>query len=123
MDIQEVLKRFAMIASLTVEEAAPWITLCEDCICEIKKHVKKGVDLENKERQLNAAAAALSFYKYTLYRASGAGMDSFTAGDISIKSEKKTSVQMAYNVWTEARSCVCDLLEDDGFIFERIDSI
>ena len=123
MDTQEVLKRFAMIASLTVEEAAPWITLCEDSICEIKKHVKEGVDMESKERQLNAAAAALSFYKYTLYRASGTGMDSFTAGDISIKSEKKASVQMAYNVWTEARSCVCDLLEDDGFIFERIDSI
>lgn len=123
MNTQEVLSRFAIMANLTIEEASIWTTLCEDTIEELQKHIKDGIDEEKSARQLNAAAAALSFYKYTLYRASGMGMDAFSVGDISIKGDKKLSVQTAYKVWQEAKGSICDLIVDDGFIFEEIRAI
>ena len=123
MNIQEILERFALIANLTLEEASPWYRTCEDAMYEIESKLKPNVDKETNGRRLNIAAAALGFYKYVLYRASGCGMDSFSAGDINIKSDKKTSVDMAYKVWQDAKRNVADILEDDNFLFERIEEI
>ena len=123
MDIQEILERFAMIANLTLEEASPWCRICEDAMCEIESSLKPDADKATSERRLNIAAAALGFYRYVLYRASGSGMDAFSAGDINIKSDKKSSVETAYKVWQEAKGNIADLLKDDNFLFGRIGEI
>lgn len=120
MDLQEVLDRFGLIANLSSDEVAPWEPICEDSILEIESHLKENIDQEANSRRLEAAAAALSFYKYSLYRASGSGMESFTAGELRIKTNSTESVKIAYKVWQEAKSSICDLLIDENFIFERI---
>jgi len=122
LDIQEVLERFSIIAGLSIDQAAPWITICKESIEQIESKIKEGVDKQACSRRLSSAAAALSFYRYTMYKASGGGLESFTAGDISIKNDKKTSLQIAFRVWRDARSSVADLLNDDEFVFERTEN-
>ena len=123
MDIQEVLERFSIIAGLSIDQAAPWTFLCSESIEQIRKHIKEGIDVSKHSRRLGAVAAALAFYRYIMYKGSGGGLESFTAGDISVKNDKKTSLQVAFAVWRDARSSVADLLNDEDFVFERIESI
>lgn len=120
MNLQMVLKRFSIITSIELDESSSWITLCKDSIEEIKSHLRKGIDAEAHSHRLEVAAATLAFYKYTLYRSSTPGMESFAAGELRIKSDPDTSVKMAYRAWQEAKSSIADLIEDDSFIFERI---
>ncbi len=120
MNLQETLERFSIIANLSMDEVSPWIPLCEDACEEIKNHLKKEVSAEENSRRLNVAAAALAFYRYVLYKASGGGMESFAAGELRIKTNAPASVKMAYNVWKDAKNAIADLLKDDEFVFERI---
>lgn len=120
MNLQNIVKRFAIIANISLEEAFPWTEICEEAADEIKAHLKNDVDETEHHRRLDAAAAALGFYRYVLYRASGGGMESFTAGEIRIKSDAKTSVKMALAVWKDAKRSIADLLNDDDFMFETI---
>ena len=118
--LQEVLDRFALIANLSADEVTPWIETCEDSISEIESNLRENIDQELNSRRLEAAAAGLSFYKYSLYRASGAGMESFSAGELRIKTNSSENVKIAYKAWQEAKNSIYDLLKDNNFVFERI---
>lgn len=120
MDIQQVLSRFSLIANLKTEEAQPWLPICNEAIDYVLEHLKPHVNEEKDSRRLITAAAALAFYRYSLYRASGSGMDSFSAGDIRITENKKETVQSAFAVWCEAKGAISDLLLDDQFLFEKV---
>lgn len=120
MDLNEILKRFALIADLSTEEAAIWSPICNDAMLELTHKLKSDADTDANAWRLNAAAASLAFYRYTLYRASGSGMDAFSAGDIKITPEKQIAVKAAYAAWCEARNELADLLVDDEFLFEQV---
>ncbi len=120
MDLYEIIKRFSIISGLSSDEIAPWTSLCEDACMEIRKNLRENVVEEDHSRRLNAAAAALAFYRYILYRCSGGGMEAFTAGEIRIKTDSKVTAKMAYNIWMDAKRSVSDLLQDNEFMFERI---
>ncbi len=120
MKLQNIVKRFSIIANISFEEAFPWTEVCEEAADEIRRHLKSEIDETEHHRRLEAAAAALAFYRYVIYRASGGGMESFTAGEIKIKSDAKTSVKMALAVWKDAKHSIADLLNDDDFMFETI---
>ncbi len=120
MDLQEILERFSIITNLSMDEVSPWIPLCEDASQEIERNLKEGANTGENSRRLNAAVAALAFYRYVLYRASGGGMESFTAGELRIRTNSQVNVKIAYEVWMGAKSAIADLLVDDNFMFERI---
>ncbi len=120
MNLQNIVKRFAIIANISFEEAFPWTEICEEAADEIRTHLKSNISENDHSRRLDAAAAALAFYRYVLYRASGGGMESFTAGEIRIKTDAKTSVKMALAVWKDAKHSIADLLNDDDFMFETV---
>lgn len=120
MDLQEILERFSLISGLTPEEVSPFTLILEESKNEIESKILDGVDKTAESRRLNAAAAALGFYKYILYKASRSGMESFSAGDITIKKSDITAVNLARSVWNEAKCAVSDILKDDDFLFEQI---
>ena len=120
MDLQEILQRFSLISSLTEGEASIWLPLLTDAKEEIESKLKNNVDTQAEARRLNVAAAALGFYKYSLYRASGVGLGSFSAGDLSINFNNK-DLSIASNIWSEAKASICDLLEDESFLFMEIE--
>lgn len=117
MNVQEVLSRFALLAGLTAEESAPWLPVCGEAVQEINGRVKTGVDTVSQSGRLCVLAAAFAFYRYTLYRGSGAGMESFQAGDVTVSSDWQKNVQTAREMWNETAACAADLLQDSGFIF------
>lgn len=120
MDIQEILKRFALIASLSDEEVSPWLPICSEAEEDIRRMLKDPLAEEQNGMRLNAAAAALVYYRYTVYRASGEGMNDFAAGDIKVTIDKKTMVDLAYRVWLDAKALILDLINDNEFLAERV---
>lgn len=120
MDLQEILTRFALIANLNLEEAAPWITICNEAASQLRSKLKDPDSEDKNSERLNAAAAALSFYKYTIYRSSGLGMNNFSIGDIRINSDSKISIDTAKSILDDAMSDIHDLLLDNDFLFKRM---
>ncbi len=121
MNIEAVIERFSIVAKLSIEETSPWIEICKDSVGEIKNNLKNNADTESNSRRLESAAAALSFYKYALYRASVSGMEYFSAGELKIKNDPNSSVKIAATIWKEAKNSIADLLADNDFAFERIE--
>lgn len=120
MNLQTILERFVLISGITEDEICEYIPMCEDAQEEITSNLKSNVDTAPYERKLNMAAATLTFYKYTLCRASGGNAESFAAGELRIKNNLQSNVNMAYRLWLEAKKAIAPILEDTDFLFERI---
>ena len=108
MNLEIVVQRFSVIANIEIEDSSKWIPICGESMEEIKMHLKEGVDEEKNAHRLEVAAAALALYKYTLFTATTLTTESFTAGEIKIKTDPNTSVKMATNVWQEAKKSLSD---------------
>lgn len=120
MNPQDILDRLALMAGLSDEEAAALLPLCGEAAADLRRALRPGVNEQTQSGRLTAAAAALAYYRYTLFRAPGGGWESFTAGDISVRQDGKTAVLLTKQVWLDAQSAVADLLEDDGFCFRQV---
>ena len=120
MNPEEVLERFAMIANISVTEGSPWILLCEEACEEIKRKLKENVNINEHSRRLSTAAASLAFYRYAVYINASGNTESFSAGELHIKTDAKSTVKLAYSVWIDAKYAISDLLKDEEFTFERI---
>ena len=120
MNLEIVVQRFSVIANIEIEDSSKWIPICGESMEEIKMHLKEGVDEEKNAHRHEVAAAALALYKYTLFTATTLTTESFTAGEIKIKTDPNTSVKMATKVWQEAKKSISDLIKDENFVFERI---
>lgn len=105
---------------MSLEESGLWAETCEDAACEIRRHLRSGVDENKHHRRLEAAAAVLAFYRHVIYRASGGGMHEFTAGEIKVRADAKVSANLALMVWKDAKHSIADLIDDDEFMFETI---
>ena len=120
MDLQIILKRFTLYASLTDAEAAPWLPLVSDAAHDVHRMCRCSAPDDAQINRLERAAAALAFYRYTLYRASGVGMEDFRAGDIEVSADKAAAVEFAERVWREEQGRASDLLNDGDFLFRRV---
>ena len=115
MGIDEIMKRFAVLAGLTEEEAAPWQPLCEDALVRIQSQCREDVDTAEQSGLLCAAVSALAFYQYSL-RNTVTETEDFTAGDIRI-SQKTGDSSGAKALWEDAREQIAPLLRDKTFYF------
>lgn len=114
-----MLKRFSIISGLTLLEAADFEEIVKWACSEIKRKIRNNIDEQSESARLNAAAAALAFYKYTLYKSSRDEADSFSAGDVSIKCSGKNILDRAYKIFEQEKANASDLLIDDEFLFSR----
>lgn len=121
MAIADVKAKFAKLTGLSaLDVTTNWVDVINEAISEIDSKLRSDVNKENVSARLEAAYAALSFYKYSLYNATeNSEIESFSAGDISIKCNKKVLVDEAYKFWQEAKNSIYDLLEDENFLFKR----
>lgn len=120
LDLNAILNRFAFLSGLTLDETALFIPICNDAKMEIQLKIKPHINESAESGRLEAAAAALSFYKYILHKASLQSTQSFSAGDVSIKEDIKQQLEGARSIWREARASVCDILQDDEFYFQKV---
>lgn len=115
MDIDEIMKRFAVLAGLTEEDAAVWRPLCEDALIRIQSQCREDVDTAEQSGLLCAAVSALAFYQYTL-RNNVTDTEDFSAGDIRI-TQKANSSSGAKALWEDAREQIAPLLRNPLFYF------
>ncbi len=122
MNPEEVLSRFLIIANIPLEEASSWIPLCAEASDEILRHLKNSVNPAEHMHRLTTSAAALAFYRYILYNVANGGAESFGAGELRIRTNTEVAIKNAYAVWLDAKRSIADLLNDEEFVFERINS-
>ena len=115
MDIDEIMKRFTVLAGLSEADAAPWQPLCEDALIRIQSQCREDVDTTEQSGLLCAAVSALAFYQYSL-RNTVTETEDFTVGDIRI-SQKTGSNNGAKALWEDAREQIAPLLQDPSFYF------
>ena len=120
MAVSDVKGRLSKLTGLTVSQITEnWGDIITEATNEIDSKLRDGVDKETVSNRLDVAYAALSFYKYSLYNAEDMTVESFSAGDVSLKCNKKALLDRACRVWQEAKTSICDLLEDENFLFKR----
>ena len=111
MRLNLILDRFSLISGLEPEKVSRWTPLCIDAKMQIEAMVKAGVDRDEEATvvRLSNCAAALAFYKYSLY-APDSNVESFTAGSVSIRLSE-TERERARGVWQEALESASDILD------------
>lgn len=113
---QDVLERFALLASLP--EPEEFLPLCGDAAAELSDAQRDSCGAEARGA-LVSAAAALAFYRWTLAQAA-AGAGSFSAGDVKVTADSGRASQ-ARRLWREAAAGAAPYLKDGGaFVFGRI---
>lgn len=115
MDISEVIEKFAILSGLRGDDISPWVYICEDSVEEIRGRLREGVDESKHNRELCAAAAALSFYKYVLCMS--------IRDDISEEHEYMSHAftkDLASTIWARYKSAITKLIIDNKFEFRGI---
>lgn len=123
MNLQTVFQKFSIIANIKVTDSSIYLPICEDSIAEIQIHLRNDIDAESdlNVHRLETAAATLALYKHTLYTStSSTNMESFSAGELKIKTNTNSAVKSAFQAWQHAKNSIRDLLIDETFVFERI---
>ena len=121
LDVFDALKHLTDVSDNNYQQT---LDLCRQCFESLKKELKN--DAEPSDPRVINAAAANAFYMLCLKEknASGDGVTSFKAGDVSITQESadidgKIKVAEAFCERTGRR--LIPLLEDSGFFAGKID--
>lgn len=112
MDLQEILRRYAQLAGLTEEEAAAYTGLCGWARDDIAARLLRSPEGQGEEGVLNAAAAALAYYRNCLSLA--ARSEDMKAGDLSVTTDRQAVAACAFSLWKEAEAQAALLLDDRG---------
>lgn len=120
MDIEKIVERFALLSSLSLEEASTFTYICNDANNEIVSKLLPNIDFNLHSERLIAAAAALSLYRYMQLKALSQTTESFSAGDITVKENTIQAVKIAFEIWLEEKAKIADLLQDNDFVFWRV---
>ncbi|MBR1779265.1 MAG: hypothetical protein IJ758_02025 [Clostridia bacterium] len=121
MAVADIEKRFSVLSGLSLAEVSVnFDEIITEATAEIESKLRESVDKDAERVRLDTAIAALSFYKYALYNTQDCEMESFAAGDVSIKHSSRALLDRASRIWQEAHNSICDLLIDENFLFKRI---
>lgn len=120
MDLEKIVERFALLASLSKEESEAFTYICNDAKNELISKLLPNTDTTMHSERLIAAAAALSLYRYMQVKALSQTTESFSAGDITVKENMNRAVDVAYEIWQSEKAKIADILKDDAFAFWRV---
>ena len=123
MNLQTVFQKFSIISNIKITDSSKYLPICEDSINEIQIHLRNDIDAESdfNLNRLETAAATLALYKHILYTSTApTSMESFSAGELKVKTNTSSAVKSAYQAWQHAKNSIRDLLIDETFVFERI---
>lgn len=114
-----VLSRFRQLLEISDEEAEKFLPLCVVNLHKIKTRLREDVDMDDV--RITEAAAALTYYDYTV-RLSSASEDftSFKAGDITVSKTKSSLTENAEKIKKNALLELTPLMCDTSFIFLNI---
>lgn len=118
MNLLAIQERFLCLSGLSPQEAQAWLGLCEEARQELSAQVLR--EEESAATLLNAAAAALAFYRFTVAQSSGTE-SGFTAGEVRV-TKSLAGMEAARRLWQEARRAASPYLCDREFYFGQVRS-
>ncbi|WP_050697088.1 hypothetical protein [Anaeromassilibacillus senegalensis] len=118
METEKILEQFALMAELDERRADKYRSFCDQAKEQLEALAKPGESYA-AARALEAAAAALAFYRWSLFRTAVGVETGFAAGEVRV-TKSGTDVAMARQLWREAEAAAAPYLRDEGFVFERI---
>lgn len=117
MSIENVCRRFAVLAGLDGEELPQWTTLAEDACAFVQARCVAPAPDSEQTARLEMLAAAYMLRLYSL--CGGNRLSQFVAGDVRLTSSADTA-QRAEQLWRELAAANADLVKTDGYIFGRV---
>ncbi len=114
MAYENVMNRFMLFSGLNASEAAQWEQLVRDAAEQLKGRLRSESDED--DIRFETAASALACCKYKMAQAISSKVESFSAGDVSVKLTEGA----ADNAWEFYRRCLEDcgeLFSDNEFVF------
>ena len=115
MNIERVLEIFGSLTGLSENNIHKYRSMCELSAKHLQDMLVRGADSEDGGR-VDFAAAALAYYRYVLWSETDGG--DITVGDVSVKNSSRLA--SAETLYKEALKDIKELIEDEGFVFERI---
>ena len=116
MKSENVLRIFGSLTGLDEPSALEYRFLCDMAFDNICSRLRD-TGTEQDGGRAEFAAAALAYYRFVLLTLTEAGC--VTVGEVSVKNPGDR-LEHAARLLQEALSDIHDLVEDDGFVFERI---
>ncbi|MGN0519083.1 MAG: hypothetical protein ACI4II_10215 [Acutalibacteraceae bacterium] len=116
MDLNRIIARFAVLADLSIAQTSDFTDICTDSMNHIDSITAITEPSEADISMLEGAAAALSFYKYTLFLMGSGSARGFSAGDFSLDG-LGAAADHALALWMQAKKEISHLIRDDDFTF------
>ncbi|MBE6755942.1 MAG: hypothetical protein E7555_05755 [Ruminococcaceae bacterium] len=114
-----VLSRFRQLLEIFDEEAEQFLPLCVVNLHRIKSQLRD--DVNEDDVRITEAAAALTYYDYTV-RLSSTSEDftSFRAGDITVSKTTSSLTENAEKIKRDALLELTPLMRDTNFVFLNV---
>ncbi len=120
MNIEKVIDIFCRLSTLTAEDIIKFRFICETAMDNVNSYIKDNIDTDAYDGRLCFAAAALAYYRYVLWSLSDGKGDELKLGDFSVKPSSEKRLDSAARLCREAFNSIKDIVNDNGFVFERI---
>lgn len=114
-----VLSRFSQLIEIDDKEAEKFLPLCVINLQRIKSQLREDADMSDV--RITEAAAALTYYDYTVKLASKSeDFTSFRAGDITVSKTSSSLTENAEKIKKDALLELTPLMRDTNFIFLNV---
>lgn len=118
MNLNDVIRRFALISGLEGEELSRWLPVCVDAMEEVHRlAVREALTNEENSRRLSNLAGVLAYYRYVLYTSEQ--VRSFGAGSVSV-TYRDDALKSAQRMWETELQAVSELITPSDFYFQRV---
>lgn len=118
MNPQDILEHFILLTGLDKKEAPPWLPLCNRYARWLRTQLRNPEQEEKNAALLSTVAAEVAYAKYTEICAARES-ESFSAGDITVRSYGEGAVHAAKEVAEESLRSIDYLLDDRAFAFRK----
>lgn len=115
---ENILTLFSRLSGLDQENCIRFRFICETAKAFVSSKIKSGSDTSDNSGRLEFAAAALAYYRYILWSVTDGG--DVTVGEVSVKQSYSEKLNASVKLCEEAFRDISDIIQNDGFVFERI---
>lgn len=122
LDLSSVTQKFLGLSHLTEEEAQIYAPTVKSAKNYFERLLKRYPN-ESEKELCEYACACKAFFDYTILCAATAKTYSTQSGGVYARVAENEAVNNAEKLMRNAMSSLpCDLISDDGFVFEGVDS-
>lgn len=120
MSIETVTSIFCRLSGMTSSQAQEFSFFCETSLDYVNARLKSGTDQTIWGGRIALAAAAMAYYRFVLWGLTNGGGNEIKVGELSVKKNVIAEAQSAETLCRDSFQAISSILEDEGFVFERM---